>query len=197
MIGYLLGMIRNRAEPTIAREPLLEVRTDMRELEALQADLRELRDELTRAKPERDTRTPAVPTSDDDARLIAMLERLEAAIARLDGGAGRPPPNGLEIGLLARLDREVSLLMPGVVGEDGQEALGTWMEQRSKELTAQHLLWTLDEVITTYGRPTQVDSDFDRIALHYDVRKLAEDFTVDVSFVTYSLRVIKVHVFSH
>jgi hypothetical protein len=194
VIGYLLGMIKNRVEPTIAREPSIEVRTDTREFESLHADLRELRDELTRAGPERDVRTPAGPQKDGDARLIAVLERLEAAIGRLDGapvGTGSRPR---DTALVERLDRELTLQNPGSSVEDGSDAVYAWMEERSKELTAQHALWSIDDVMATYGRPTHVESDNISITLRYEIRRMGEDRGVELRFQATSLRIVYVAV---
>src|SRR6185503_12811086 len=126
VIGYLLGMIRNRAEPTIARETAIEVRADTRELEALHADLRALRDELARGGPERDVRTPAVKQEDTQARLLAVLERLEAAVGCLDAVQGRPVSRPRETALIERLDRELLPLNPESATDEGREQVYAW-----------------------------------------------------------------------
>jgi hypothetical protein len=195
VIGYLLGMIRDRAEPTIARETATLVRADSHELDALHADLRELRDELSRPMPSHhEARAPALARDDTNARLVAVLERLEAAIGRLEGGQGQPVSRARDTSLFASLNQEFVLRNPGTTIEDGSEEVYAWMDERSRELTAQHALWSIDEVMATYGRPTEVESDNVGITLRYEIRRLAEDRGVEVRFNATSLRIVYVTV---
>ncbi len=194
VIGYLLGTTASPVEPVIPREPMVGVAPDTRAMDTLHAEFRELRDELSRVRPERDVRTPAVPTLDTNERLIAVLERLEAAIGRLEPGQAQSASRPRDAALIGRLDRELALHQPVPAMEEGSGAIWEWMNDRSRELTAQHALWSVDDVIAAYGRPTHVESDNVSITLRYEIRRLDEDRGVELRFNAASLRIVYVTV---
>jgi hypothetical protein len=191
VLAYMLGAARAHNEPSVLREQAVAAPASYAgDLAGMRADLRDLRDQLLSAVPRPDLRTPAVPVSDTDAKLLAAIERLEAAISRLDPGFGRPVSQPHDPDVLARLGAELRSLNPGPKDSEGNDPLFDWMNQHGKELTARHLLWTLDEVLAAYGPPTSVETGATDITLHYDIRQLADERIMEVQFRAKSLRIV-------
>jgi hypothetical protein len=191
--AYLLGAVHARNEPALVPQQAVDAPVhSVDDIAAMRSDLRDLREQFLSAAPRPDLRTPAVPGSEGDAKLIAAIERLEAAISRLDHGTGggvSTHPYGTE---LVGLGQELDQLDIVPRSDDAVQPFWDWAEKRVPDLSSKYLLWSVDQVISACGRPARVETSGDQIYLEYDVGRERDGHVGEVHFITTSLRVVQV-----
>jgi hypothetical protein len=200
VIGYLLGSQRTPADAHLANlSPASSQSPGAKEFEELRSELRELRDQLQqRDAPVGGGRVPAGTPDDRLSRLLSAIEKLDAQTSRLEGGgvqAAKQPPNPQLLPSLA-VEAKASLLRPSEQ-DDSSTAFNDWSEARSKELHEVHLLWTIDDIVAAYGRPSKVEEVSGQLVLRYDIVPLDNEREAEIAFWTLATRVIHTSVSWH
>ncbi len=192
VVGYLTGSSPSKPDRVLVPEATPRSPAEYgRDIADLQAELRGLREDLQHSVSVRDVRTPAHPTNVNDATLLAAIERLELSVARLEGSKSRSPIRADDPALVARLGQELDRLShEPPPGDDPSDVLIEWINARTDDLTSQHLLWTIDDVLAAYGRPTSAEGSQGEVVLHYDVRPWDPKRFVELQFTTSSSRVM-------
>ena len=176
VVGTLVARPARLPEPAEDRSSAAD---PSRELEALRADVRALREliERQRALPTPATGEASRPLSEPPDALAAQLEllraELEALSDRIDTQSAESRTALAD--LQAQLETAASgpEPMPASLPDKplDLQSFDRINGRPEDELTDEHLLWTYDQVLQTYGRPTRIQPSPSGggIKLHYDL----------------------------
>ena len=169
LAGVLLGvgamlLARPATRPFESESQAVGVASLSSDLEALRTDVRALREllERQRALPQATTSDAPLPLTDEPDPIATQLDALRKELKAL---ADRIETQSDEYrtalaDLRAELETTVSgpEPMPDSLPETplDVQALTRISDRSEDEVTEEHLLWTYDHVLGTYGRPTRV-----------------------------------------